>query len=109
MLTLFIGHTTAAASTVVAAFLGGLAAGAALGGLVEVPVMRSSSNLAERFGVRATFMVGCLVYALGSYPAGLWSDRYSPRGRLLAGLAVLVVADLLLAAARLLPVPGGHL
>lgn len=32
MLTLFIGHTTAAASTVVAAFLGGLALGAALGG-----------------------------------------------------------------------------
>lgn len=34
MLTLFIGHTTAAASTVVAAFLGGLSVGAAVGGRV---------------------------------------------------------------------------
>jgi spermidine synthase len=34
LLTLYIGHTTAAASAVVAAFLGGLAAGAALGGAV---------------------------------------------------------------------------
>src|SRR6478609_5867262 len=32
LLTLYLGHTTAAASTVVAAFLGGLAIGAALGG-----------------------------------------------------------------------------
>ena len=34
LLTLYIGHTTAAASAVVAAFLGGLAVGAALGGRV---------------------------------------------------------------------------
>jgi spermidine synthase len=34
LLTLHIGHTTAAASAVVAAFLGGLAAGAAFGGLL---------------------------------------------------------------------------
>ena len=34
LLTLYIGHTTAAASTVVAAFLGGLAAGAAVGGRI---------------------------------------------------------------------------
>ena len=33
LLTLYIGHTTAAASAVVAAFLGGLAAGAAVGGV----------------------------------------------------------------------------
>jgi spermidine synthase len=32
LLTLYMGHTTAAASTVVAAFMGGLAAGSALGG-----------------------------------------------------------------------------
>src|SRR3954466_10987254 len=34
LLTLYIGHTTAAASAVVAAFLGGLAIGAAAGGAV---------------------------------------------------------------------------
>ena len=51
-----------------------IGAGAALGGLVEVPVMRSSSNLSERFGVRATFMVGCLVYALGFLVWGLADD-----------------------------------
>ena len=34
LLTLYIGHTTAAASAVVAAFLGGLAIGAAVGGVV---------------------------------------------------------------------------
>ncbi|HUQ86566.1 MAG TPA: fused MFS/spermidine synthase, partial [Vicinamibacterales bacterium] len=34
LLTLYLGHTTAAASAVVAAFLGGLAIGAALGGRV---------------------------------------------------------------------------
>ena len=34
MLTLYIGHTTAAASAVVAAFLGGLAAGAGAGGVI---------------------------------------------------------------------------
>src|SRR5689334_25411713 len=34
LLTLYIGHTTAAASAVVAAFLGGLAIGAAIGGRV---------------------------------------------------------------------------
>src|SRR6478609_7100445 len=34
LLTLYIGHTTAAASAVVAAFLGGLALGAAVGGRI---------------------------------------------------------------------------
>src|SRR5262245_41668835 len=32
--TLYLGHTTAAASTVVAAFMGGLAGGAAIGGAI---------------------------------------------------------------------------
>ena len=36
LLTLYMGHTTAAASTVVAAFMGGLAGGAALGGRIAV-------------------------------------------------------------------------
>jgi len=40
-----------------------------------------------------------LVYALGAYPAGAMADRLSARVLLLAGLTVLVVADLLLALA----------
>jgi len=40
-----------------------------------------------------------LVYAAAAYPAGLAADRFSRRRLLLAGLAVLVVADLVLALA----------
>ena len=43
LLTLFLGHSTAAASAVVAAFLGGLAVGAALGGLLATRLTRSRS------------------------------------------------------------------
>jgi spermidine synthase len=39
LLTLYIGHTTAAASAVVAAFLGGLAIGAAVGGRIATAVV----------------------------------------------------------------------
>jgi MFS family permease len=40
------------------------------------------------------------VYALGAYPAGLAADRVGGRALLLFGLAVLIVADLVLAAAE---------
>ena len=40
------------------------------------------------------------VYALGAYPAGLAADRVGGRALLLLGLAVLIVADLVLAAAE---------
>lgn len=40
-----------------------------------------------------------LCYALGAYPAGAAADRYRARTLLLAGLAVLIGSDLLLAAA----------
>jgi spermidine synthase len=43
LLTLYIGHTTAAASAVVAAFLGGLAVGAALGGRVAARLRPTQS------------------------------------------------------------------
>lgn len=43
LLTLYIGHTTAAASAVVAAFLGGLAVGAAAGGAVASRISRRQS------------------------------------------------------------------
>jgi MFS transporter, PPP family, 3-phenylpropionic acid transporter len=39
--------------------------GTALGGLMEVPTMRSTSRLQRRFGVRRVFAAGCLVYATG--------------------------------------------
>jgi PPP family 3-phenylpropionic acid transporter len=39
--------------------------GTALGGLVEVPVMRYSSRLGRTWGLRATFCLGCIVYAAG--------------------------------------------
>lgn len=50
--------------------------GAGLGGLVEVPVMRSSSNLSERFGLRAVFVAGCCVYAFGFL---IWGAVTEPR------------------------------
>ncbi|ABS66520.1 major facilitator superfamily MFS_1 [Xanthobacter versatilis] len=37
------------------------------------------------------------VYALGAYPAGAWSDHAPPQRLLLAGMGVLIAADLLLA------------
>ena len=41
-----------------------------------------------------------LVYSGAAYPAGAAADRFPPRGLLIAGLAMLIVADVLLAAAR---------
>ena len=38
-----------------------------------------------------------IVYALGAYPAGRWSDRVNKRWLLVAGLALLIVSDLVLA------------
>jgi MFS family permease len=38
-----------------------------------------------------------IVYSVGAYPAGAWSDRRSPATLLLWGLAALIVADLFLA------------
>jgi spermidine synthase len=43
LLTLYLGHTTAAASAVVAAFLGGLALGSAIGGLLSRRLSRTES------------------------------------------------------------------
>ncbi len=49
--------------------------GTALGGLIELPTMRSSSRLQGRFGLRKVFMLGCGVYALGFV---LWGAVSSP-------------------------------
>jgi PPP family 3-phenylpropionic acid transporter len=45
--------------------------GTALGGLVEVPVMRLSSRLGRRWGLRRVFVLGCSIYALGFLLWGL--------------------------------------
>jgi MFS family permease len=49
--------------------------------------------------VPAVLVVMNVAYAAAAYPAGAWSDGGSRRGVLIAGLAMLVVADLVLAAA----------
>jgi MFS transporter, PPP family, 3-phenylpropionic acid transporter len=38
--------------------------GTALGGLCEVPMMRSSSRLQRRFGLRLVYVAGCIVYGM---------------------------------------------
>jgi PPP family 3-phenylpropionic acid transporter len=48
--------------------------GLALGGLVEVPTMRVSSRFQARWGLRAVYVLGCLVYALGFLLWGLVTD-----------------------------------
>jgi len=57
-----------------------------------------------------------VVYAAGSYPAGAWADRTPVRRLLIAGLACLMAADLVLAAAASVAVAfvgialwGGHM
>lgn len=64
------------------AFLIGV--GTALGGVVEVGVMRSSSRLQQRVGLRRAYMLGCCVYALGFLSWGIVSDP-----RLLSALTML--------------------
>ena len=39
--------------------------GTALGGLVEVPTMRTASKLHRRLGLRTVYLLGCAVYAVG--------------------------------------------
>jgi PPP family 3-phenylpropionic acid transporter len=48
--------------------------GAALGGLVEVAVMRLASRLHRRLGLRRVYALGCLVYAAGFFLWGLVDD-----------------------------------
>lgn len=49
--------------------------GTALGGLMEVPMMRSSSRLQARFGLRRVYALGCLIYAIGFL---LWGSISNP-------------------------------
>ena len=53
-------------------FLIGL--GTAMGGLLEVPVMRVSSRLQVRWGLRLVYVLGCCIYAAGFLLWGLVDD-----------------------------------
>ena len=50
--------------------------------------------------VPMVLMVMSLVYAASAYPAGVATDRLGRRGMLIAGLVVLVAADIVLSAAH---------
>jgi PPP family 3-phenylpropionic acid transporter len=50
--------------------------GTALGGLVEVPMMRGSSRWQRRFGLRKMYAAGCTVYALAFI---LWGSVTDPK------------------------------
>lgn len=71
-------------------------------------VLRASqAGLALQF-VPVVMIVMNFSYAAGAYPAGTTADRFSRRALLLAGLAVLILADLVLATATSpLPVLAG--
>jgi len=49
--------------------------GTAVGGLIEVPMMRSSSRLQARLGLRRVYVLGCVVYAIGFL---LWGSISNP-------------------------------
>jgi MFS family permease len=49
--------------------------GTALGGLTEVGVMRLSSRLHRRLGLRKVYALGCVVYAIGFLLWGLVESR----------------------------------
>ena len=49
--------------------------GTAVGGLIEVPMMRSSSRLQARLGLRRVYALGCSIYALGFL---LWGSISNP-------------------------------
>lgn len=60
-------------------------------------VLKASDAGLSTAYVPLVMVVMSLVYSLASYPAGVMSDRLGRRGLLVAGLAVLILADLVLA------------
>lgn len=60
-------------------------------------VLKASSTGLSNAWVPLVMVVMSLVYSLSSYPAGVLSDRVGRVGLLVAGLLVLVAADLMLA------------
>jgi MFS family permease len=89
------------------------ALGAAYWRVVAIGALLSLARFSEAFLILRADQLGLpkayaplvlvvmsLVYTLSSYPAGALSDRLGRRGVLVAGLAVLVVADVVLAGAH---------
>jgi MFS family permease len=67
----------------------------------EAFLLLRAQNTGLRTGLVPAVLVAMnVVYTLGAYPAGVAADRRHTRHLLLAGLATLVAADLVLAAAR---------
>ena len=62
----------------------------------------SDAGLATAY-VPVVMVVMSAVYSLSSYPAGVLSDRIGRRGLLAAGLAVLILADVVLALSQAIP------
>ena len=60
-------------------------------------VLKASAAGLSNAWVPLVMVVMSLVYSLSSYPAGALSDRVGRRGLLVAGLVVLIIADLVLA------------
>lgn len=70
-------------------------------------VVRANAEGLPLMWTPAVIALLSLVFAVAAYPAGLVQDRAGPRGLLIAGLGVLVVADLALAAGGLPMVLAG--
>jgi MFS family permease len=91
LLTLHLGHSTAAASTVVAAFMGGLAVGSLLGGRVAARLTRGQSLYAY-VGLECFVGLTAIVvpYELGALAPLLgWSYDNSDGGALFAAIRLL--------------------
>ena len=106
LLGLHLGHSTAAASTVVAAFMGGLAAGSALGGRIAPRLTRRQALYAyvllEAIVISAALIVPLELTALQPGLAWAYQDGRSrilfPVVRLLACLAVISIPAVALGA-----------
>jgi spermidine synthase len=106
LLTLYMGHSTAAATTVVAAFMGGLAGGSAIGGRVAPRLTPRQSLLAYASLEAAVVVLAVLLPLELRFTVPLLSRAYAngastlmfPAVRLLICFALLVVPALALGA-----------
>ena len=97
LLTLYLGHTTAAASAVVAAFLGGLAFGAAAGGRVATRLSPRQALFAY-VGLEATVAIAALVLPLelrAATPLLRWAYGDAAAGLLFPAVRLLLCVILI--------------
>ncbi len=97
LLTLYMGHTVGAVGTVLAAFMGGLAVGAGVGGRVA-PSLRRYRALRVYAGLELTIAACALLLPLAlsvAHPVLAWAYRNGEGGRLF-GLTRVVLSLLLL-------------